>query len=165
MADAVVRYLVTEHQIPGVSHPPAGAWATRSRCRTVSRGSRSAYGNAVRVSVMQNSLAASEPTGYAGLRRVPGRPRSRGLTHVAHQLSTKRENQGRLAPPQRGAFFCAGRTGGRARYEARVRRARKKALAFAVDLPPKCSRLPTKWALVHFPCHTPRPMSVDVPLP
>ncbi|HEY0784303.1 MAG TPA: OmpA family protein [Acidobacteriaceae bacterium] len=61
MADAVVRYLVTEHQIPvyrihllalGNAKPQDGA--------------APAPGNAVRVSVMQNSLAASNTPATAG---------------------------------------------------------------------------------------------------
>ena len=56
MADAVVRYLVTEHQIPVYRiHQLALGNAH------IQDGSVPAAGNAVRVSVMQNSLAANTP--------------------------------------------------------------------------------------------------------
>jgi outer membrane protein OmpA-like peptidoglycan-associated protein len=58
MADAVVRYLVTEHQIPVYRIHQLALGNAK-----LEEGAPASYGNAVRVSVMQNSLAAS--TGQA----------------------------------------------------------------------------------------------------
>jgi outer membrane protein OmpA-like peptidoglycan-associated protein len=56
MADAVVRYLVMEHQIPVYRIHQLALGNAK-----LEEGAPASYGNAVRVSVMQNSLAASTP--------------------------------------------------------------------------------------------------------
>jgi outer membrane protein OmpA-like peptidoglycan-associated protein len=56
MADAVVRYLVTEHQIPVYRIHQLALGNAK-----LEEGAPASYGNAVRVSVMQNSLAAANP--------------------------------------------------------------------------------------------------------
>jgi outer membrane protein OmpA-like peptidoglycan-associated protein len=61
MADAVVRYLVTEHQIPVYRIHQLALGNAR-----LEEGAPASYGNAVRVSVMQNSLAASTPPANTG---------------------------------------------------------------------------------------------------
>ncbi len=61
MADAVVRYLVTEHQIPVYRIHQLALGNAK-----LEEGAPASYGNAVRVSVMQNSLAASTPSDGTG---------------------------------------------------------------------------------------------------
>ncbi len=56
MADAVVRYLVMEHQIPVYRIHQLALGNAK-----LEEGAPASYGNAVRVSVMQNSLAAANP--------------------------------------------------------------------------------------------------------
>ena len=58
MADAVVRYLVTEHQIPVYRIHQLALGNAK-----LEEGAPPSYGNAVRVSVMQNSLASSNVPG------------------------------------------------------------------------------------------------------
>jgi outer membrane protein OmpA-like peptidoglycan-associated protein len=56
MADAVVRYMVEEHQIPVYRIHQLALGNAK-----LEEGAPASYGNAVRVSVMQNSLAAANP--------------------------------------------------------------------------------------------------------
>ncbi len=64
MADAVVRYLVVNHQIPIYRIHQLALGNAK-----LEEGAPASYGNAVRVSVMQNSLAAANPS---GLQTGPG---------------------------------------------------------------------------------------------
>ena len=61
MADAVVRYLVSEHQIPVYRIHQLALGNAK-----LEEGAPASYGNAVRVSVMQNSLAAVNPAPGSG---------------------------------------------------------------------------------------------------
>jgi outer membrane protein OmpA-like peptidoglycan-associated protein len=61
MADAVVRYLVIDHQIPVYRIHQLALGNAK-----LEEGAPASYGNAVRVSVMENSLAAVNPPAMTG---------------------------------------------------------------------------------------------------